>query len=166
MTFAVDWALKTNDLSACVCQLLFFNLFCFPLDDPFRESWVRLQQLQGQRYLFLQVFRAVVIRRTLTWNTRFVAFVHDHSSACVYIHTGVGHTDSESAHFRLVEKLTIFSWAADGVRTRVIDVIASLSPTLYQLIDPRRHTKSLYCRWERILRCVLSSAESWWSVVV
>ena len=104
-----SWLGVKNQLSICLCMSAsFLNLFCFPLDDPFRESWVRLQQLQGQRYLFLQVFRAVVIHRTLTWNTEFVAFVLDWSFFCVRIHTGVGHTDSESANFWLVEKLNLF----------------------------------------------------------
>ena len=52
----------------------------------------------------------------------------------MHIHTGVGHTDSESAqHFHL-ENLTRFSGAPVGVRTSGDRI---LSPTLHQQNTPR-----------------------------
>ena len=41
-------------------------------------------------------FRVSVIHRTLTRTTGSLTCVRNQSYACVYIHTGVGHTDNES----------------------------------------------------------------------
>ena len=56
------------------------------------------------------------------------------SILCVRIHTGVGHTDNESAqHVWLWKTLTIFSCAPDGIRTSGLCIS---SRTLYQLSHP------------------------------
>ena len=53
---------------------------------------------------------------------------------CVHIHTGVGHTDSQSAqHLWLGKTLTNRSCAPDGIRTSGLWIS---SPTLYPLSHP------------------------------
>ena len=85
---------------------------CYTLYYPFREiraafTSVRLQQPQEQRYPVLPVhaggFRVSLIHRTLTWS---LTCVRDHSYACVYIHTGVGHIDNVSALHFLTRKIS------------------------------------------------------------
>ena len=61
------------------------------------------------------VFCVSVIHKTLTWITGSFD-VHMQSFLCVCIRTGVGHTDSESAHHFLLRKtLKVFSCAPGGV---------------------------------------------------
>ena len=80
--------------------------------------------------------RVSVIHRLLTWTTGCWTWVRDHSYACVYIHTGVEHTDSESAqHFDSEKKpLTSCLCAPDGIRTSGLWIS---SATLYQLSHTR-----------------------------
>ena len=97
-----------------------------------RPTWVRQQQLQEQSYPVLHVharsFHVSVIHWTLTWSKGSLSLTN------VCKHTGVGHTDDESAqHFQLRKTLTIFSHAPDGVRTMGLRI---LSPSLYQLSHP------------------------------
>ena len=94
-----------------------------------RLTWVRLQQLQDQRYPVLQVhagsFRISVILRILTWTTGSlrITCVRDDSfflSVRIQSNTqGVGHTPTSqhNIHFRLGKTLTTFSCAPGGVRT-------------------------------------------------
>ena len=99
---------------------------------------VRLQQPQEQRYPVLQVhagtFQVSVIHQTLTWTTGSLMCVHVIILACVYIHTGVGHTDNESAqHFLLGKTVANFSCAPGGVRTSGLWISNQM---LYQLSHP------------------------------
>ena len=68
-------------------------------------------------------FRISIIHRIPTWTTGSLTCVCDYL-LCVRIHTGVGHTDSESAqHFWLEKTLTIFfvcSWPQTGFEHRVL----------------------------------------------
>ena len=73
--------------------------------------------------------RVSLIHRTLTWSTWSLACVRDHSC----IHTGYGHTDSESAqHLWLGKALTFFPCApeAGGVRTSDLWISNQTSNTL------------------------------------
>ena len=65
------------------------------------------------------------------------------SFLCVHIHTGVGHTDSQSAEHVLIRKThnLNFSCAPDGIRTFVLWI---WSPMLYQLsysVNPKIHKR-------------------------
>ena len=78
-------------------------------------------------------FHVSVIHRTPTWTTGYLTCACDHPYARAYTHTGVGHTDSESAQHVLTEmKLSqfVFPGAPDGVRTSGLWISR---PTLYQL---------------------------------
>ena len=83
--------------------LLFLYILLSLSGNSGRGTWVRLQQSQEQRYIHpvLQVhagsFRVVVIHPTLTWTTGGLTCVRDQSYVCACIHTGVGHTNIESA---------------------------------------------------------------------
>ena len=68
-------------------------------------------------------FRVSAIHQTPTWTTSLTC-VRDHSYLCVYTHTGIGHTDSESAQHGLGKKLTSF-FRADEIQTRVMEAIGS-----------------------------------------
>ena len=61
-----------------------------------------------------------IIQQTLTWTTGSLTWVSDHSYACVYT-WGVGHTDTESAQHFWLKKTHSFSYALDGIRTRVME---------------------------------------------
>ena len=55
--------------------------------------------------------------RTLTWTTGYLTCVHG-LSVCVRIHTGVGHTDSESQHNLFdSENLKVFLCSFDRIQT-------------------------------------------------
>ena len=77
-------------------------------------------------------FRVSVIHQTLTWTTGSLTCICDHSCD-VYVHTEVGHTDSESEHFLLwkTHKFFLCSWRDLNLHP----------PTLYQLSHP---TKTLF----------------------
>ena len=65
------------------------------------------------------------------------------SFLCVHIHTGVGHTDSQSAEHFLIRKThnSNFSCAPDGIRTFVLWI---WSPMFYQLsysVNPKIHKR-------------------------
>ena len=64
-------------------------------------------------------FSVSIIHRTLTWTTGSWTWVRDHSCACVYAR-GLG-TPTASQHTIFdSEKLTIFPYAPDGIRTSVL----------------------------------------------
>ena len=113
-----------NLLPVCLFFKGFFIYILFSLLwNLCHLTWVRLQQLQEQRYPVLQVyagsFHVSVIHRTLTWTTGSLTGVRAHSYA-MHIHTGVGHTDSKPVqHFWLGKTPTNFSCAPDGIEPRV-----------------------------------------------
>ena len=77
-------------------------------------------------------FRVSVIHQTLTWTTRSLTCVHDHSYVFVYTQ-GFGTLTASQHNIFDSEKLADFSCAPDGVRTSGHWI---LSPTLYQLSHP------------------------------
>ena len=88
-------------------------------------------------------FHVSIIHRTPTWTTVSLTCVRDHSEmhACVYVHTGVGHTDRESAqHLWPRKTLTNLSCAPDSDRVRTSGLwIWSLMLYQLTLIEPLRH---------------------------
>ena len=60
-----------------------------------------------------------LVHQTLTWTTGCLTCVSDHSYACVCIHTGVGHTNSESAQHFWLSKTQVFLVLLTGFEPRV-----------------------------------------------
>ena len=94
-----------------------------------RLTRIRLQQPQEQCYPVLQAhawsFRVSVIQRTLTWTTGALMCVRDHFCVCVYTR-GLG-TPTVSQHNMFDSEYSFsFSWAPDGIRTRVMHGIGTL----------------------------------------
>ena len=119
----------------------------------YRESCFCIKLLSIYRSVTSKVHagscRVSEIHRTLTWTTGSLTCVglRDHSYACLHTR-GLGNdTDSESAqHFWLGKKLTHFSYAHDGVGTRVTDGCHRVSsPTFCFVIVNRlmlRHSRT------------------------
>ena len=98
-----------------------------------------------------------VIHRTLTWTWSFL---------CVRIHTSGLGTPTPSQHNIFdSEKLTIFVWAPDGIRTSVLWI---LRPTLHQLVGLGSHTQSTGCEFSQskilcwLAVCVCESSHHFW----
>ena len=92
-----------------------------------------------QKYIYHPVskvhagsFCVSLIHQTLTWTTRSLTCVHDHSCARVYT-WGLGTPTASQHNIFDSEKFTTFSCDPDGIQTSVLWI---LSLTLYQLNRP------------------------------
>ena len=80
------------------------------------------------------------------------------NSVCVRIHTGVGHTDSESAQPVWLRKTHNLYCAPDGIRTLDLWIFG---PTLYPLSQPVIPALGLFLFWTRTQKRTQKSRLPW-----
>ena len=159
----------THDLKPQISlvESIFFFLHCCPKGNFSHGKFRSLSQRKAsccnsrttQPQLIIKCMLGLfvsVIHQTLTWTTGSMTCVHDHSYACGYIYTGVGHTDNKSAQQFDSEKLTNFcvcSWRGSNIKVFGPGVRCSTN----------RATPSHFCRMSEEKQFISELPHSAWT---